>query len=466
MLRSLVAACAAALALGACGSGERWTPEPIPVCTTAVREPVLPSEMVQDLGTLQVGARASFTVAADTTAFFVFSQEAANSAPDTTVVSGIGRVPNAVVPTDLRAPDDTLFYDDLAAWPTTVIGTEAYWDATGLLAYDLGSPSSATFPVPNTSGALARLAQDRGVQPGTWTFEVNDWAFELGGNRSGRYRVHVVTRPPQVGVPTLDLEVYLATDETSDLPSAAAARASPRAARWEQGLAHYLSKAGITLGVVRYNDLPREVKDRYAPNGEVSLAGFGPCSPLSRLFSSAIERRRAVHLFLADGLDRGGVAGVAGAIPGPSGFPGAVYGGAIVGIEDLDQGSLDGAGACSGAIDLGGCGPDRIAYVAAHEIGHWLGLYHPTEQDGTFFDPVSDTDRCACLSCAPAPLRDGCAEVAKASATTVVLNSDCTAGGTCGGGENLMFWLLDPGHSTGELSDDQRRIVQLNPAVR
>jgi len=37
--------------------------------------------------------------------------------------------------------------------------------------------------------------------------------------------------------------------------------------------------------------------------------------------------------------------------------------------------------------------------------------------------------------------------------------------GACGGGDNLMFWLLDHA-SAGALSRDQGQVMRLNPAVR
>jgi hypothetical protein len=479
MQRALAAALAVTAA--ACGdsSGGRRDPraQAPPAqqasCTTDVREPVLPSDMVEDLGTLQVGTDVSFAVPSGTASFFIFHQEAENSAADTVGVSGLGTIPNAVVPTDLFAPDATLYYDDLAEWPTTVIDGVEYPDVTRLLAYDIGfRPVSGALPVPNTSAALERVRAGGGVTAGTWRFQVNDWSRECpftgcaDGDGSGRYRVHVVKRPgpiPERG--TLDLEIYLATDATSDLPTAAAAAAHPQMGRLLASLGHFLANAGISLGQVNFNDLSQEVKDRLAPGGAVNVSGRGPCSSLNQLFTSAIVPARAVHLFLADSLvapERDGgitVAGVDGSIPGPSGFPGTVYGGAIVGLDDFGFEAT--AGACAGeGPRLGACGTDQLAYVAAHEIGHWLGLYHTTEQGGSLFDPVADTAACPCRSCAPPGQQAAC------GSTTLVTNDRCTgATAGCGGGQNLMFWLLGD-RSTGELSPDQGQIVRLNPVVR
>ncbi len=435
-------------------------------CATPVRESVLPPEMVQDLGTLQVGDLAEFVVTAGTASFFIFSQEVDGSAVDNfSIVSG-GKsftIPNSVVPTNLRSPSGILYYDDFASLPT---------DTSGLLAFDAGwRPVSEALPVPNTSGALRQVEQAGEVEPGVWTFTVNDWAREClsisectGGSTSGKYRVHVVTRPgyvPSSGGGTLDLEVYLATDETGVLPNAVAAEGSSRVARWILAISQFLGNAGITVGQVSFHDVAPEVKSRYAPNGTVDLTNAGdPCSDLNQLFTAAVAPKRAVHLFLAEDLvepsatnDGRHIAGVDGSIPGPSGFPGTVYGGAIVGLfGELDFGS------CTGATDLASCGPDFLGYVAAHEIGHWLGLYHPTEQDGAFFDPISDTARCPCSSCGGTSC---------GTSNAYVLPSQCTGvSSSCGGGRNLMFWFLDENISTGELSVDQSQIVSLNPAVQ
>lgn len=444
------------------------------VCVSTVQGSVLPPEMVQDLGPHQVGTEASFTVPAGTSSFVLFSQEVGNSAPDSFLV-GRTPLPNTVVPTNIISPGGALYYDDLANWPTVTLGGKQYPDTSGLLAYQLGfQPISGSFPLPSTSAAIDRILTDGEVAPGTWTFTTNDWARECtliggctGGSTSSIYQVHAITRPgPVASTGTLDVEVYLATDPSSVLSTASGAAVDPQALRWVQSLGHFLANAGLCLGEVTFHDLPSWAKDRYAPNGSVDITDGGPCGDLSQLFTTATIPRRAVHLFLADEIvDQTAsgpifTIGVDGSIPGPSGFPGTISGGAIVGLFD----EL-GFGTCTGDTSIANCGTDLLAYVAAHEIGHWLGLYHPTEQFGTLFDPVADTDRCPCYSCAPAAQRNKCAEVSS-SPTTLVTNDVCTVSTSCGGGRNLMFWLLDENVSTGELSRDQGQIVRLNPAVR
>jgi hypothetical protein len=41
-----------------------------------------------------------------------------------------------------------------------------------------------------------------------------------------------------------------------------------------------------------------------------------------------------------------------------------------------------------------------MATTCAHEVGHYLGLYHTTELDGEDVDPISDTPDCGTTTAA------------------------------------------------------------------
>ena len=96
-----------------------------------------------------------------------------------------------------------------------------------------------------------------------------------------------------------------------------------------------------------------------------------------------------------------------------------------------------------------------MAYVAAHESGHFLGLYHTTESDGASFDPLGDTPHCECVpACGHVP----------GSCGAGMLASDCDQGRPqCSGGGNLMFWLLQASVADGHLSPEQGQVVRASP---
>jgi hypothetical protein len=95
-----------------------------------------------------------------------------------------------------------------------------------------------------------------------------------------------------------------------------------------------------------------------------------------------------------------------------------------------------------------------------------MGLYHPTELFGNAFDPLSDTATCACTACAPASAQSSClANNPNATVPTAMGSSWCTQSTTCGGGDNLMFWVISSA-SLGTLTPDQGLTMRSNPLVR
>ena len=190
----------------------------------------------------------------------------------------------------------------------------------------------------------------------------------------------------------------------------------------------------------------------------------GACDELDQMFLlSAANPGNAMDVFLVDSIRQGSnntpnatIVGIDGSIPGPAGYSGTVHSGAVVTLADLFS------GVCSGGINLRACGADHVAFIAAHETGHFLGLFHTTEMEGADFDPIADSPKCPCLSCASATDKPKCTTAAVG--TEMVTNGQCN-GTSCGGGNNLMFWLLDSNYSTGALSAQQGAVMRLNPAV-
>lgn len=121
-------------------------------------------------------------------------------------------------------------------------------------------------------------------------------------------------------------------------------------------------------------------------------------------------------------LDASGTLGIAASIPGSFGIQSS-WNGVIINL------ALHGTPNTANIEFLG--------KTATHEVGHWLGLYHTTENGGTLFDPLVDTAKCPTFYNNPAKCTDG---------------------------TNLMFWLADPSQSI--ITQDQYLILRKSPIVR
>jgi hypothetical protein len=228
-----------------------------------------------------------------------------------------------------------------------------------------------------------------------------------------------------------------------------------------QTLRSLLGRAGITVPTVTFHDLPAALQAEYA--GGVDVDDTGTCSAVSSLLRNALPGHR-LNVFLVRSLTSsvaaGEVVGVDGTIPGPSTFGGTGASGAAVSTQNLRWGRSS----CTGGGFRIGCGADETAYVLAHEAGHFLGLYHVTEAGGTAFDPLRDTPMCPCDTCKPASATATCGRGAGASPYALSV-ADCSRGAACGGGDNLMFWVLDR-DSAGLLTAEQQQVMRANPLIR
>ena len=450
-------------------------PSSKPVASSAA-----PAQQVQHLGTVTVGQTAHFAVPANTDSVTIVEQVL--SAPDSVTIDG-SSIPNVAVPLKVVGAAGQTIYDDTS----TVSDPVALANLPAFFASD--SPATGTLTIPNTSGGLALLSSGS-LASGTWSVTVSDYGYECisgqgvppgftctGGSATSTYDVTVVTKSIAGGIPAtghLDVHFYFATttaplDTGGNVPLSATSANNGTDAdinRMVQSLQQILARAGITVNAPTFTDLPPDVQAMYATGVDVTASGA--CAPLPQLLKFATTGNALnvffVSAFNATGLQAGEqIVGVDGTIPGPSTFPGTVASGVAVTTGDLRAGRAS----CTGGLNLG-CGADTTAYVIAHEGGHFLGLYHTTESDGTAFDPLLDTPTCACQVCAPARSRRSCADSTPAPSLGSEYQmsvADCTQSSACGGGDDLMFWVLDTG-SQGSLSAQQSQVMRANPLVQ
>ncbi len=421
----------------------------------------LPAGQVQELGIHPVGDIVRFNVPAGSASLTIVEQ--ARSATDAVTFSGQVQ-DNAAVPTLLRFPDGGLVYDDNAIPADNDGGV-----LPKLLAFGAGgSAATGAFTLPNTSAGLQAFAAG-GLPAGTWSVQVNDYALECadpatgcndGGFAGNTYDVQVLTKPgplPASGV--VDVNFYLI--DTAGL-TAQSATTNSAVQRMVKTLSTLYKNAGICLGNVTFFNVPSWAQQKYAT---LDVTNTLPCDDLSQMFTLSVPGN-ALNFFLVQSLadktnnSGGTIVGIDGTIPGPSSIGGSVHSGAAVSIADL---SLAGCGA---SISVN-CGADSVAFIAAHEGGHWLGLIHPSEQGGDQFDLLSDTPVCKCeAACVGSTRAAKCGQAGGAS-PTVVNAADCLKSSTdCQGGDNLMFWLLQDGASLGHLTSEQGQVMRANPVVR
>jgi len=95
-----------------------------------------------------------------------------------------------------------------------------------------------------------------------------------------------------------------------------------------------------------------------------------------------------------------------------------------------------------------------LGETAAHEMGHWLGLYHTSENGGTSFDPIKDTAECPIS-------RDN-------DSDGKVYAEECEGYGA----DNLMFWTAwssssqAAGKKQESLSSEQEYILKYSPIAK
>lgn len=302
-------------------------------------------------------------------------------------------------------------------------------DPNGRTIYDFQDPFGSEvrfFPSVGEITQMVPSSPRSAPIAGRYTFNL----IKEGGTRNVSVRAIVKVADGEPDAGALDVNFFFAN--ISGLNAAGAPNDADFQAAVTELRALY-GQRGIELGAVRYCDLASGDRDRYGVIDTVE----GPSSELNQMFALSGQAAalgcnsdQALNFFLVQEIvgGRAGyiILGVSGGIPGPPGIHGTLHSGVAVTMTGFRR------------------KPKQLAQTMAHEGGHFLGLFHTTEAEGSAFDPLSDTPECRTDSD-----RDG-----------LVSYAECSGRGS----ENLMFWAA--GDDAREITNDQGFVLLRNPGVK
>jgi len=212
---------------------------------------------------------------------------------------------------------------------------------------------------------------------------------------------------------TLDLNVYW-------LGIAQNASRRRIVTRMTEGYAELLASFGARLGRIR---------QRVAVGGTLDARAIADDEQeaAENFAYGAGAGRPALDVFLiASGTT---LLGMAGGIPGAMTMHGTRSSGVVIGLDDLETG-----------IDGGFFDAAYPPVLLGHEVGHFLGLFHTSEADGTEIEPLGDTPVC---DASRDENGDGLLEPAECAGF---------------GAENVMFWGVQSSDAT--FSPSQRDVLR------
>ena len=234
-------------------------------------------------------------------------------------------------------------------------------------------------------GVLVPNAPDVAVEAGTYTFRVFAFHTAQAGPFSpptvvpdaGEVAIHIaIKRHPGGPATSGRLNLNLFFTGSSSLTAASA----PTSPRVQDALAHFdaiYAQAGVSIGTVTYSDIDPAflVVDGIAGAGNdfeevAALTADAPPGVNLIFVKSIVDSASGIGGF-------GVILGVAGGIPGPAGVQGTRRSAVIVATEKPQ-----------------GIPSDPMPSTMAHEVGHYLGLFHSSEFGfglNQLHDPIPDT---------------------------------------------------------------------------
>ena len=380
------------------------------------------------------------------------------------------------------------------------------WELTNGIGYAGQEYSQAVFPTCNWSSgspscpfvANTFLDSSGKIPAGNYTAKfiviANFPISQLGSSHNYTADLHVTvkqkTQVTDTSAKAIDLNVVLVG--STNVQASRTARGKKNLDLLISGLqSHYSSASALNvkLGTITVYEWGCDAGgDAY--NSGMAIADLTSFLKTGSSLVASSSSGSAINVFLVPRITGGSgggytIVGVSGGIPGAlvhgTGASGLVFSTYFSASEALDTFN---SSTCtvSGACPIASQNPDFVEMQAtiAHEIGHYLGLRHPSESAGTTHDPVPDTPTCTTTS-AGKIVPSSCATEASCSTpcTTEIGGAHAYNGTTyfcpttteCQF-NHLMFWRTknynssDPSIRDGDLiSSESGQIMRYNPYV-
>ncbi len=299
-------------------------------------------------------------------------------------------------------------------------GSTAFYSLSDPDGTDILSSSSTPTLSRTASGSLGAYGYANVLVPQSQSFsaKAGTWTFKAYSNDRVKLALRSGTTPTST---TIVVQPYITgtTWAAGDLSAALSVMSS------------IYSANGITLSI---NSTITISDSQYA-----AVSGTFTDSTTSALVSQGSTE--AVNIFFIEDYT-GSWSNVLG---NAAGIPGSM------GIANAWNGVLNSLNAHASGSTLDA---QLLGETAAHEMGHQLGLFHPTEQEGKSFDIISDTAECP-------NSRDN------------DTNGEMSAEECDGyGAENVMFWTTwssssrSAGKKQETLSSHQQKVLKYSPIAK
>ena len=304
---------------------------------------------------------------------------------------------------------------------------------SGTLAFDMNDSDSKNFSEQHILPYTVVVPNHPSV-----TMEAGKWELNLLATEDVEVTATALIQTAEQDTQTLSARVILVLSDDQDLDATSAAE-NPEFQALLNGIADVFSQAGIQFSVVETLGVDADQATEYGVLDSID----GENSELAQLLRLGGDTDdRVINLFfvedIAVGSGRTRIAGVSGGTPGPPTFNGTGRSGVAINLSSF----------LADPTDI-----DTTIITTAHEVAHFLGLFHTSEKNGggedsEGFDHLADTPQC---------------EIGNdANGNGLLSVEECSDAD----GFNLMFWTAASAPIDNiRLTEDQGVVLRKNPMV-